>query len=196
MALTFQVPRQHCSLQHRTLLSPPDASTAGCCFHFGSASSFFLELFPYFSTVVYWTPTTLGSSSFSVTSFSFHAVRGVLKAGILKWFAFFSSGPSFSGSDYQRHAFSCSTELGDTRCAGCPTAGPRLVCKPSLAVGCWSKCCRGLRQRSRWSGWEGGLGKTATDVGGHPVAEGSPASLLPLAALGLIHRPRVEGEHM
>ena len=66
--LTFQVPMQYCSLQHQTLLSPPDTSTAGCCFHFDSASSFLLELFLR-SPVAYWAPTDLGSSSFSVISF-------------------------------------------------------------------------------------------------------------------------------
>ena len=45
MDLTFQVPMQYCSLQHRTLLLSPVTSTTGCCFHFGSVSSFFLELF-------------------------------------------------------------------------------------------------------------------------------------------------------
>ena len=58
--LTFQVPMKFCSLQHRTLLSPPDTSTTGRCFHFGSASSFLLELFLHSSPVVYWAPTDLG----------------------------------------------------------------------------------------------------------------------------------------
>ena len=44
MGLTFQFPMQYCSLQHQTLLSPSDISTTEHCFHFGSASSFFLEL--------------------------------------------------------------------------------------------------------------------------------------------------------
>ena len=44
MDLTFQVPVQYCSLQHRALLPSPVPSTTGHCFHFGSASSFFLEL--------------------------------------------------------------------------------------------------------------------------------------------------------
>ena len=39
MDLTFQVSMQYCSLQHWTLLSPPDTSTAEH-FCFGSASSF------------------------------------------------------------------------------------------------------------------------------------------------------------
>ena len=69
MDVTFQVPMQYCSLQHRTLLSPPDASTAGHCFCFGSASSFFLVLFLSCSLVAYWTRTDLGGSSFSVISF-------------------------------------------------------------------------------------------------------------------------------
>ena len=41
---TFQVPMRYCSLQHQILLSPPDTSTTGCCFCFGSDTSFFLEL--------------------------------------------------------------------------------------------------------------------------------------------------------
>ena len=60
---------QYCSLQHWTLLPSPVTSTAGCCFCFGSISSFFLELFPYWSPVAYWAPTDLGSSTFSVQSF-------------------------------------------------------------------------------------------------------------------------------
>ena len=68
MGLTFQVPMQYCSLRHRTLLLSPVTST-GCCFCFGSVSSFFLELFLYWSPVAYWAPTNLGSSSFSVLSF-------------------------------------------------------------------------------------------------------------------------------
>ena len=69
MELMFQVPMQYCSLQHLTLLPPPVTSTTGHCFHFGSVSSFFLELFLHWSPVAYWVPTDLGSSSFSVLSF-------------------------------------------------------------------------------------------------------------------------------
>ena len=69
--LTFQVPMQYCSLQHRTLLLLPVPSTTGCCFCFGTVSSFFLELFLHWSPVAYWAPTDLGSASFSVTSFAF-----------------------------------------------------------------------------------------------------------------------------
>ena len=45
MDLTFQVPMEYCSLQHQTLLPSPVTSATGCCFCFGSASSFPLELF-------------------------------------------------------------------------------------------------------------------------------------------------------
>ena len=49
MDLTFQVPMQHCSLQHQSLLSAPDASTAEhrfCCFILFEAVSSFPLLFP------------------------------------------------------------------------------------------------------------------------------------------------------
>jgi len=69
MNLTFQVPMQYCSLQHRTLLSSPVTSTIGQHFCFGSACSFFLDLFLHSSSVGYRTPANLGSSSFNVMSF-------------------------------------------------------------------------------------------------------------------------------
>ena len=69
MDLTFQVPIQYCSLYHWTLLLPPFTSTTGCCFCFGSVSSFFLELFLHCSPIACWAPTKLESSSFSVLSF-------------------------------------------------------------------------------------------------------------------------------
>ena len=69
MDLTFQVPMQYCSLQHQTLLPIPVTSTAGCCFCFGSISSFFLELFLHWSPVAYGASTDLGSSSSSILSF-------------------------------------------------------------------------------------------------------------------------------
>ena len=69
MDLTFQVPMQYYSLQHRTFLPSPVTSTTGCCFCFGSISSFFLELFLHWSPVTCWAPTDLGSSSFSILSF-------------------------------------------------------------------------------------------------------------------------------
>ena len=69
MDLTFQVSMQCCSSQQQTLLSPPDISTLGHCFHSGSAYSFLLELFLHSFPVAYWTPTNLGSSSLSILSF-------------------------------------------------------------------------------------------------------------------------------
>ena len=51
MDLTFQVPMQYCSLEHRTLLPLQVTSTTGCCFCFGSVSSFFLELFLQWSPI-------------------------------------------------------------------------------------------------------------------------------------------------
>ena len=59
MDLTFQVPMQYCSLQHRILLLSPITSTTGWCFHFGSVSSFFLELFLHSFPVAYWAPSNL-----------------------------------------------------------------------------------------------------------------------------------------
>ena len=69
MDLTFQVPMQYCYLQHQSLLSSPVTSTTGCCFHFGSVSSLFLELILHSSPIAYWAPTDLGCSSFSGVSF-------------------------------------------------------------------------------------------------------------------------------
>ena len=87
---------QYCSLQHRILLLSPVTSRTGCCFCFGPISLLFLELFLHWTPVAYWARTHLGSSSFSVLSFPFHTVHGVLKARILKWLAIpFSSGPHF-----------------------------------------------------------------------------------------------------
>ena len=53
----------------QTLLLSPVTSTSGYCFCFGSIPSFILELFLHWSPVVYWAPTDLGSSSFSILSF-------------------------------------------------------------------------------------------------------------------------------
>ena len=69
MDLTLQVSMQYCSLQHWTLFPSAVTSTTGCCFCFGSVSSFFLELFPHCSPGTYGASTDLGSSSFSFLSF-------------------------------------------------------------------------------------------------------------------------------
>ena len=69
MDLAFWVPMSYYFLQHQTLLPSLVTSTTGCCFCFGSVSSFFLELFLHWSPVAYWAPIDLESSSFSVVSF-------------------------------------------------------------------------------------------------------------------------------
>ena len=51
------------------LLPSPITSTTGHCFHFGSISLFFLELFLHSSPAAYWAPTDLESLSFRVISF-------------------------------------------------------------------------------------------------------------------------------
>ena len=92
MDLKCQDPMQYCSFQNHTLLPSPVTSTIRHCFHFGSVSSFFLELFLHSSPVAYWAPTDLESSAFSVLSFlSSHTVHGFLKARKLKRFAIPSS---------------------------------------------------------------------------------------------------------
>ena len=53
MDLTFHVLMQYCSLEHLTVLPSPVISTVGCCFCFGSISSFFLQLFLQWSLVAY-----------------------------------------------------------------------------------------------------------------------------------------------
>ena len=65
--LTFQVPMQQCSLQHRTFTS---IHIQNCVlFPLWLSLSFFLELSLQCSPVAYWTSTDLGGSSFSVISF-------------------------------------------------------------------------------------------------------------------------------
>ena len=100
-------PMQYCSLQHRTLLpSPVTSSTGRFFFCFGSVSLFFLELFLHSTPVAYWTPTDLGSSSFSVLSFCLFIVfmgfsrqedrTGLPFQSLLQWSTFWSSWPRSS----------------------------------------------------------------------------------------------------
>ena len=101
MDLTFQVPLQYCSLQHRTLLLSPVASTTGYCFCFGFIPSFFLELFLHWSPVAYWAPTDLRSSSFSILVFClfilFWGSQGknteVVCHSLLQWTTFCQTSP-------------------------------------------------------------------------------------------------------
>ena len=71
MDLTFQFPMQYGSLQHQTLLLPPDTSTTEHHFCFSPATSFYLVLVIALcsSPVAYWTPSDLGSSSSNIVSF-------------------------------------------------------------------------------------------------------------------------------
>ena len=81
MDLTFQVSMQYCFLQLWALLSPPDTSTTGYCFCFGSIPSFFLEVFLHWSPVVYWAPTDLGNSSLTQLLHSFWSYFSALLQG-------------------------------------------------------------------------------------------------------------------
>ena len=96
MDLTFQVPMQYFSLRHRTLLASPVTSTAGCCFCFGSVSILSEVISPLISSSILGTYRP-GEFIFQCPIFlPFHAIHGVLKARILKWFAIpFSSGLHF-----------------------------------------------------------------------------------------------------
>ena len=99
MDLTFQGPMQYCSLQHQTLRLSPVTSTTGCCFCFGSISSFFLELFLHWSPVAYWAPTNLGSFSFSILSFCLFTLfmggknNEVVCHSLLQWTTFCQTSP-------------------------------------------------------------------------------------------------------
>ena len=96
MDLTFQVHVQYCSLQHQTLLSPPDTSTDDLHFSFGLVASFCLEVLLSAlcsSPGAYWTPSHLGGSSSSVISFclfillmgSHRKNTGVVCHSLLQW---------------------------------------------------------------------------------------------------------------
>ena len=93
--LTFQVLLQYC-LQNRTSLPLPVTSTTGCCFCFGSISSFFLELSLHSSPVPCRAPTDLGVHLQCHIFLPFYTLHGNLKARMLKWFAIpFLSRPHF-----------------------------------------------------------------------------------------------------
>ena len=134
---------QYFFLQHWTLLSPPDTSTHGHHFCFGSTSSFFLEVFLCSFPVAYWTPTNLGCLSFSVISVCLF----ILFMGF-SWQEYWSGLPSPSLVNHNLSSPNCQryflqplhVDGWHARHPGCPTAGPRWVCKPSPAAGCWSIC--------------------------------------------------------
>ena len=89
---------EYSSLQHQTLPPSPVTCTPGCCFCFGSISSFFLELYLYWSPGAYWASTDLGSSSFSVLSFCLSwGFQGknteVVCHSLLQWTTFCQNSP-------------------------------------------------------------------------------------------------------
>ena len=96
MDLTFQVPMQYCSLQHWTLLSPPDTSTAEHHSCFGPATSILTgAISNCLPPIAYWTPSDL-KGSWCHIFLPFQTVHGVLQARILEWVAIsFSSDPRF-----------------------------------------------------------------------------------------------------
>ena len=89
--LTFQVPKQYCSLQHRILLLLPDTTTAEHQIRFSPAASFTLGrlvLLLCSSPVAYWTPSDLRGLIFWGHIFlAFYTVYEVLTASILGQFA-------------------------------------------------------------------------------------------------------------
>ena len=155
MDLTFQVSMQYFLLQHWTLLSSPDTSTTGHSFSFGSASSFFLELFHCSSSVAYWTPTDMGGSSFTVISFClFILFNGFARQEYWNGLPFPLQWTTF-----------CETLTRKGTCPSSPSQSQRTylapwlshclsfwVCKPSLATGCWPMGYPGAWLPC-WSGW-------------------------------------------
>ena len=94
MNLTLRVPIQYYSLQHWTLLSPPDTTTNENHFCFGPAMSYFLELFIIAlcsSPVAYWTHSNLGGLIFWHIFLPFYTALGIFQARVLKWVAISSS---------------------------------------------------------------------------------------------------------
>ena len=90
MDLTFQVRMQYCSLQHWTLLPSPVTSTTGCCFCFGSISSFFLSLGFEKGLIHFLVPGGIkaGGSGISVFSvFLFLTLLPVLEVDFDEWFS-------------------------------------------------------------------------------------------------------------
>ena len=83
MDLSFQVLMQYCSLQHWTLLPSPVTSTTGHCFHFGSASSVFLERFIHSSSSILGTLSTWGVHFQSHIFLPFHNINTKVYLSIL-----------------------------------------------------------------------------------------------------------------
>ena len=135
MDLTFQVPMQYCSLQHWTILLSLVTCTTGCYFRFGSASSFFLEVFffffPLFSSSILGTYRS-GEFIFQCHIFlPFHTVHGILKARILKSFVILFS----SGLHFVRTLHHDTSILGGPTWHGSKFHWIRQVCDPSDQFG-------------------------------------------------------------
>ena len=96
MDLTFQVPMEYCSLQHQTLLPSPVTSATGCCFCFGSASSFPLELFLHCTILgTYW-PGEVIFHLFAVSHCSWGSQgknTEVVCHSLLQWTTFCQNSP-------------------------------------------------------------------------------------------------------
>ena len=116
MDLMFQVPMQYCSLQHCTLLPSPVTSITGCCFHFVSISSFFLELFLHSSPVAYghlptWRIHLLVSYLFAFSYYSWNSQgknTEVVCYSLLQWTTFCQNSPPWPvhlGWPYLAHSF-------------------------------------------------------------------------------------------
>ena len=112
------------SLQMVTVANPsPVTSTTGCCFCFGSASTFFLELFLYFSPGAHWAPTDLGVR-FSVSDLfaSSYCSRGsqgknmeVVCHSLLQWTTFCQNSPPWPISLRWPHTSWLIVSLSQTR---------------------------------------------------------------------------------
>ena len=99
MELIFHVSMQYCSLQHQTLLSPPDTSTTEC--HLAQLPHSFWS---YFSTLAQQQFGHLQIWGIHL-SVSYHIVYGILEARILEWFfiPFLFSCSQWDGSNVAKH---------------------------------------------------------------------------------------------
>ena len=99
MDLIFQVPMQYCSLQHWTLLSPPDTSSWAL---FMLWPSHFILTGVISNCPLFFPSSILGTWPGGLIFWChiflpFHMVHSVLQTIITKWFAiYFSSGPHFA----------------------------------------------------------------------------------------------------
>ena len=130
-----------------------------------------------------------GGSSFQCHIFlPFYTVLRILTAWILKWCAVpFSSGPCFVRSWLAR---TCPPSVPRSLAPWLSHCWSSWVCKPLLAAGCWSAYRLGTWAKAPGVAGKGVQGSLEPiDIGGRPGAEGSLASLLPLATLGPIFHP-------